>query len=191
GIGLIASLFNDQINRMLMDRNLFLEREVEARTAELIKAGQAKDEFLANMSHEIRTPMNAITGLVYLLLHTDREDRIAKLQEADIIKRANIEEKISLLQENAAKRRADRIAVLQENLKMAKRLGIEQTMFSTSQSGSAQIEINATSVPPYMYGVKRLEVEIEALKSRTNDAPFIAELRGLQQQLINLELNNA
>ncbi|MBT3310197.1 MAG: hypothetical protein HOL04_01215 [Gammaproteobacteria bacterium] len=68
GIGLIASLFNDQINRMLMDRNLFLEREVEARTAELIKAGQAKDEFLANMSHEIRTPMNAITGLVYLLL---------------------------------------------------------------------------------------------------------------------------
>ena len=131
--------------------------------------------------------------IVLLKAHalTDREDRIAKLQEADIIKRANIEEKISLLQENAAKRRADRIDVLQENLKMAKRLGIEQTMFSTSQSGSAQIEINATSVPPYMYGVKRLEVEIEALKSRTNDAPFIAELRGLQQQLINLELNNA
>jgi len=149
------------------------------KVSQLVEADRIQQEYLEEK-------------IVLLKAHalTDREDRIARLQEADLIKRANIQEKISLLQESAAKRRADRIAMLQENLKMAKQLGIDQAVSSTSQVGSAQIEINTSSIPLYMYGVERLEVEIDVLKSRTTDAPFIAELRGLQQQLINLDLNN-
>jgi len=62
-----------------------LEREVEARTAELVEsnaelrvakekaevASRAKSEFLANMSHEIRTPMNGVIGMTELALATD------------------------------------------------------------------------------------------------------------------------
>jgi signal transduction histidine kinase/ActR/RegA family two-component response regulator len=40
-----------------------LERLVQMRTAELVKANAAKDEFLAGVSHEIRNPMNGVIGI--------------------------------------------------------------------------------------------------------------------------------
>jgi signal transduction histidine kinase/CheY-like chemotaxis protein len=40
-----------------------LERVVQVRTAELVKANAAKDEFLAGVSHEIRNPMNGVIGI--------------------------------------------------------------------------------------------------------------------------------
>ena len=52
-----------------------MERKVQERTAELLKAkeaaeaaAEAKTAFLANMSHELRTPMNAVIGYTSLLL---------------------------------------------------------------------------------------------------------------------------
>jgi PAS domain S-box-containing protein len=73
----------------LKNMNEELERRVEQRTAELIRASNAKTEFLSRMSHELRTPLNAILGFGQLLeyspeipLHTVHADYVQEILRA-------------------------------------------------------------------------------------------------------------
>jgi signal transduction histidine kinase/CheY-like chemotaxis protein/ligand-binding sensor domain-containing protein len=49
--------------RRIRAQNEELERLVDVRTSELVRANAAKDEFLAGVSHEIRNPMNGVIGI--------------------------------------------------------------------------------------------------------------------------------
>ncbi len=55
-------------------RNLWLEKEVHARTEELEKANAAKTEFVARVNHDIRNPINGVLGLTHTLEQTPLND---------------------------------------------------------------------------------------------------------------------
>ena len=63
GFAIFASGFVQTRGRRLRRRKQELNRLVDLRTADLIKASDAKDEFLASISHEINNPMNGVIGL--------------------------------------------------------------------------------------------------------------------------------
>ena len=70
-----------------------LERQVQARTAELRAAlesaeaaSASKSRFLATMSHELRTPLNAIIGVCSYLLH--KESDMELVERIEIIQRS-------------------------------------------------------------------------------------------------------
>jgi len=73
-IGELARSFNFMAGRLQKSHDS-IAQVIEQRTAELIKAGRAKDDFLANMSHEIRTPMTAITGFAETLLDPNLDEK--------------------------------------------------------------------------------------------------------------------
>ncbi len=97
----------------------------------------------------------------------------------------NIHSQLNSKLKLAAQRRQDKILILQEALRIARVLDIENAdNFSGAASKEkAAIEVNTARVPLYMRGVKALEAEITVLESRKSDEPFISGLRDLQEKL--------
>lgn len=89
----------------------------------------------------------------------------------------------------AAQRRNDRILDLQEALRVAIALGIENTggLTPTIAKETTSIGVNTAEIPLYMRGKKALEAEIAVLESRKSDEPFIVGLRDLQEKQALLE----
>ena len=90
----------------------------------------------------------------------------------------------------AKKIREDSISNLQEQLSIANKLGIRENMLLPKLSkGTSQQDVSVitSGVPGYLKGSKALQAEIDSLKQRESDDPFIGDLRVLQEQLLSLE----
>lgn len=95
-----------------------------------------------------------------------------------------LERHIDAARITAQKRREDRIARLREALVVAEAVGFDAPQVvagKTSSDGDLAQFIDGNLM--YMRGAKAMRAELAVLEKRENDDPFIAELRGLENQL--------
>jgi chain length determinant protein (polysaccharide antigen chain regulator) len=92
-----------------------------------------------------------------------------------------LESSSSAMRKIAQKRREDRIVVLTEAYKTAIILGLHD--FLDTESG-------VVSTPTYYRGSKALNAEIDILRNRSSDDPFIDELRNLEEMLLKFKSIN-
>ena len=80
-------------------------------------------------------------------------------------------------------RRLDRVVVIEEAANTAFSLGIKDMVNTTNVVQYNQLSITTTSTPLYYRGFRALNAEINILKNRKSDDPFIIGLRDLQEIL--------
>jgi LPS O-antigen subunit length determinant protein (WzzB/FepE family) len=116
-----------------------------------------------------------------------KEVKIAKLSEADALKRAELNDELSALRQQLRTRRDNRINQLNEAIRIATSLGISKPT-TPSSLGAAEItgqgsvirtEVNNQQIPLYFMGSNALEAERKALLARRSDdftEPRIAQI---------------
>jgi chain length determinant protein (polysaccharide antigen chain regulator) len=100
---------------------------------------------------------------------------------------------IQLARESAKQARLDQITQLESDLAIAKRLGIVDNLYFSlaSKAGDKESVLNIFTNNPatatYLKGTKVITAELDSLKHRESDDPFIPSLRQKQDQLKQLK----
>ncbi len=116
-----------------------------------------------------------------------KEIKIAKLTEADALKRAELNDELAALRQQLRTRRDNRINQLNEAIRIATSLGISKPTTPsslgapeiTSQGSVIRTEVNNQRIPLYFMGSEALEAERNALLARRSDdftEPRIAQI---------------
>ncbi|MCG8295037.1 MULTISPECIES: LPS O-antigen chain length determinant protein WzzB [Pseudomonas] len=98
------------------------------------------------------------------------------------MKSSNLEREIAAARDEARKQREDRIIQLTEALRIARSIGLERPPI-ISNALSGEFSANMKDSLTYMRGSKALLAEIENLRDRVSDDPFVPGLRQRQQFL--------
>ncbi|AUM68962.1 LPS O-antigen chain length determinant protein WzzB [Pseudomonas fluorescens] len=99
------------------------------------------------------------------------------------VKAFNLQQRIASLREVGDKVREDTLVNLREALVVAKAIGLERPPIVNGDSNSSlSIAGDMDGELTYMRGTKALEAEIENLKSRKSNDPFIKKLRNLENE---------
>jgi LPS O-antigen subunit length determinant protein (WzzB/FepE family) len=159
------------------------------------------NELLTIIKQKIAIRLEEISKQKGLLLSRAKQDRLAnitRIKIKDTQKTNEINDKIERLKIKTKKLRLNEIQILSNDAKMAKSLGIIDNNFKKINNGknqnsmlSADINNNQTLPKWYLYGEKALLKELNILKNRVSDDPYIPEIITLQNELSIIKSNQA
>ena len=104
-----------------------------------------------------------------------------------------LELEIQFERDAAKQARLDKIVQLESDLAIAKKLGIVDNLYFSlagktgNKASVLNIFTNSTATPTYLKGTKVIMAELDSLKKRTSDDPYIPSLRQKQDQLVKLK----
>tara|TARA_R110001599_G_scaffold76384_3_gene209047 strand:+ start:13285 stop:14403 length:1119 start_codon:yes stop_codon:yes gene_type:complete len=150
----------------------------------------------AKVSTRIQVLESRLEQKAHILKVSD-QDIIVQLQEADALRKLEIEDQIAALKQKARQLREDRIAEIKEALRIAESLDIPEPttlqilakQHAPSASVSVSADLSYATEPLYLRGTRLLQAELKALQSRTSDLYTTPEVRDLQAELYLLERN--
>ena len=100
-----------------------------------------------------------------------------------VVQIKDIEYTIGSKRQMAKQRREDQILRFEEATVIARKSAIKDRVDTNTVVQNNQLNISTSNTPLYYRGFKALDAEIEFLKNRKSDDPFISGLRDLQEKL--------
>lgn len=149
-----------------------------------------REKISADLQALIRNRLNQIElkmGAARASYEASKKATIAELLEADSLKRARLQDELKALRQQLKTLRDNRIAQLDEAIRIAKTLGISKPTTPSalgeserlSQGSVIRTEVNNQQIPLYFMGSDALEAERNALLQRRSDdftEPRIAQI---------------
>ncbi|TFY91247.1 chain-length determining protein [Pseudomonas nabeulensis] len=161
---------------------------------------QERDQVGADLKVIVNNRLNELKGKIDAAranYETTKESKIARLLEADRVKRARLQDELGALRLQMKMERDDRLAELTEAISIAKSLGIKSpttpsAMEGVGSGGASQVMrtvVTNQKVPLYFMGSQALEAERSALLQRTSDDFTNARVAEIGKELRMLDTN--
>jgi LPS O-antigen subunit length determinant protein (WzzB/FepE family) len=156
-----------------------------------------RDQITNEYKQNLRKKINEIDSDIEFLTNQERNNRLSKIQRIILSDKEKIETLQLERQRLIDKAKSDRFARidrLMEARETARDLGIIENNFkkiNSSKDSTLTLSIGDNQKLPnwYLYGEKALTKEIELLKSRQSDEPFIARVNEIDFEIDKIKNN--
>jgi LPS O-antigen subunit length determinant protein (WzzB/FepE family) len=189
------------------DFDKFIKNEVYSVSIKTIKASETlknipvSEDYIVELQltykgSDLEKFSSVLTGIaqdsanyVKLSLVQNFENQAIVRQQSDKFKKQDLQNAIANLLADYDKNTMVKLAFLDEQGKIARKLGIAKSTFEsqTFQSNASSVTNVNTDTPFYMRGFEAIEEEASLLKSRNNKSVFMPELIDLEAQVRAIE----
>ena len=169
-----------------IDKDLIEIRQQDKREFFAIKYS---GDDLDKVNQIIEKVTDVANGFVKSNLATTFNNQVLLKEQSDTFTKEDLQNAIDNLLSDYDKKIANRLAFLDEQGKIARKLGIAKSTFEsqTFQSNASSVTNVNTDTPFYMRGFEAIEEEASLLKSRNNKSVFMPELIDLEAQVRAIE----